>query len=120
MIALSSGEAELYAANRGAREGMGIRTICRELGKEVEVKVQIDATAAEGMLQRRELGKLRHLDVQELWGQQALKRGDFSIEKVATEWNTADIGTKPLNREGIELNLQRMGYDSPACGKNSC
>ena len=97
---------------------MGIKSICQEMGIGVEVVVQIDATAAEGILQRRGLGKLRHLDVQELWSQEALKQGAFSVEKVKTGDNTADIGTKPLNREDIEQNLHGMGFSAVTCGKS--
>ena len=50
VVALSSGEAELYAANRGAREAMGVQSSCKEMGIETKIEVQVDATATEGML----------------------------------------------------------------------
>ena len=69
VIALSSGEAELYAAGRAAREGIGIKSMAEELGWKMDVTIEIDAAAAQGMMQRRGLGKMRHVAVQELWVQ---------------------------------------------------
>ena len=117
VIALSSGEAELYACNRGAREALGVRSICAELGIETKVTVEIDASATEGMLQRRGLGKMRHVSVQELWGQEAVKKGEYKVRKIASNKNSADMGTKPLSRWGIESNLERMGFICPSCSR---
>ena len=120
VIALSSGEAELYAAGRAAREGLGIQSMAKELGYQMEVIIEVDASAAQGMMQRRGLGKLRHLDVQELWVQDAIQRGAFKVRRVSTRNNTADIGTKPLSRESMEKLLTMMRYWAPSCGNSPC
>ena len=85
------------------------------MGVSTKVIVQLDATAAEGMLQRRGLGRLRHIDVQELWGQEAIKKGMFEIQRVASKENTSDIGTKPMQRETLEYHLSNMGDYHPEC-----
>ena len=115
VIALSSGEAELYAAGRGAREGIGMQSIARELGYDMAVETHIDASAAEGMMQRRGLGKLRHVEVQELWVQHANQRGKFVVRKIGSKDNASDIGTKPLKRESLEHCLELMGITAPIC-----
>ena len=50
VIALSSGEAELYAACMAAQQAMGIESMAREQG-----------VAAIGIIGRQGLGKVRHL-----------------------------------------------------------
>ena len=80
-IALSSGEAELYAANTGAAEGLGLKSLMADLGIDCKVEVEIDAAAACGIMQRRGLGHVRHVDTQDLWSQLALKEGKFAIKK---------------------------------------
>ena len=114
-VALSSGEAELYAANRGAIEGMGIQSLGRDMGIDMELLVQIDAEAAKGILERRGLGRTRHIEVQDLWAQEAIRQGRFKVQKVASKENTGDLGTKPLPREDNERLLQIMGYHSRGC-----
>ena len=66
-------------------------------------------------MQRRGLGKMRHIETQDLWGQQAIKEGRFTVRRVKSEDNTADIGTKPLNRENLERCMIAMGYFCDSC-----
>ena len=115
-IALSSAEAELYAANRGASEGLGLKSLAKDIGINLELELQIDASAACGIMQRRGLGQVRHIDTQELWCQKALKDGRFGIGKIWGQTNTADLGTKPLGRQAVEDNLDRMGFTNKSCG----
>ena len=81
-IALSSGEAELYAANTGAAEGLGLKPLTDDLGLKCQVVVDIDAAAACGIIQRRGMGHVRHVDTQELWSQLALKEGRLTLKKI--------------------------------------
>ena len=62
-IALSSGEAELYASNRAAAEASGLKSLAADMGIEVEIMLEVGATAAIGIIHRRGLGKVRHVDV---------------------------------------------------------
>ena len=52
VIAKSSAESELYGVVRGACEGIGTKTLCADLGDEVSVSLELDATAAKGILDR--------------------------------------------------------------------
>ena len=114
-IALSSGEAELYASNKGAVEGLGLKSLAADMGIDVELTLEVDATAAIGIIHRRGLGKVRHVDVQELWCQKAVKDGRFKVRKVEGQLNTADLMTKPLGRKNIEDHLARMGFSHRRC-----
>ena len=67
LIALSSAEAELYAMVHATSEGLGSKAMAADFGGRMEVDVYVGASAAIGVLQRKGLGKLRHLDTQALW-----------------------------------------------------
>ena len=81
-IALSSGEAELYALVKGAAAALGIQSLLADLGRQISCKVRADSTAAIGIAFRSGLGKLRHLNVQYLWVQEKLAREQLQVEKV--------------------------------------
>ena len=109
-IALSSGEAELYAANYGAAQAIGMQSMMKDFDIALKVEVQVDANAALGIVHRRGLGKLRHIDVQDLWMQKAVAEDKMSIKKIPGSANAADIGTKPLSAEAIGTFMTDLGF----------
>ena len=62
-IAQSSAESELIASVKGATEGLGIVSLGRDLGLDLGIRLHLDASAALGILERKGVGKVRHLDV---------------------------------------------------------
>ena len=62
-IALSSGESETLAAIRGGTEALGMLSLLHDLGVDITSTLRLDASAALGILQRKGVGKIRHLDV---------------------------------------------------------
>ena len=90
----------------------------KELGWDYDVKVQVDANATIGTLHRRGLGKLRHVEVEELWLQQEISKKKISVAKIKGTENTADIGTKPVKKEAVDYFMRKMGFealDGKAC-----
>ena len=63
VIAKSSAESELYGVVRCACEGLGVRSLCADLGSNVGIRLELDTTAAKGILDRQGLAKVRHIDV---------------------------------------------------------
>ena len=61
-IALSSAEAELIAAVRGAAEGLAVRSLVRDFGQDCGLRIHVDSSAAIGICKRTGVGKIRHLD----------------------------------------------------------
>ena len=57
LVALSSGESELYAALKAAAEGLGTMSVLSDLGWFMKGEVWGDASAALGIINRRGLGK---------------------------------------------------------------
>ena len=94
VIALSSGEAEFYAMVKGSSVGLGLVAMLKEFGMNQRIKiksenidesgfeVRTDASAAEGIAKRKGIGKIRHIDVSQLWIQEKVAEGVIRIVKV--------------------------------------
>ena len=109
VIAKSSAESELYGGIRGACEGLGISSLLRDLGDtEVKVRMHLDASAAIGIIERKGLNRVRHIDVDVLWLQQQYARRILPIRKILGTKNPADLMTKNLPRSAIDLYLKKM------------
>jgi len=102
IIALSSAEAEYYGIVKAASQGLGIKSLCRDFERVVDLEVHTDASAARSIANRHGLGKVRHIDTHYLWVQQRVARGDFKVAKVWGKENPADLLTKFLDSESIK------------------
>ena len=109
VVALSSGEAEYYALVKGASEGMGIQGIAVDMGLELCIHISTDASAAIGIASRRGTGKVKNIELNQLWIQDKGCRGKVMVHKVGTDANLADALTKPLG--GEELRKHAMMTD---------
>ena len=107
MIALSSGEAEFYGIVKGASNALGISGVLRDLGVNLHVAVSTDSSAAKGIANRRGLGKLRHIELSELWVQDQIARGRITVYKIDGSENSSDSLTKHSCGERI---AQTMCY----------
>ena len=77
VIAMSSGEAELYAACMVAEQAMETENMARDLDVRLgATELQVDANAAIRIIGRQRLGKLRHLELRYLWLQSAVREGE--------------------------------------------
>ena len=96
-MALSSGEAELYAATKAAAEILGFKSLMVDKGRKVESvpELRVDSSAARGMAGRRGLGKTRHIDVRRLWLQEVIEGKKVTTKKVSGVRNPSDTLTKP-------------------------
>ena len=110
ILALSSGESELGALVRACTEGLGMQSLLKDFSVKVSVVIKSDATAAIGMARRQGLGRVRHLATSDLWIQQRLRAGDFSVLKQPGLTNSADLMTKVKSRGDILKFLQLMGF----------
>ena len=110
VVALSSGEAELYALVRAASMAIGMVSMAADFGEEWAISIKTDSSAAQGMVYRQGLGKVRHLDVQQLWIQDRVARKQLAIEKVLGTENCADLMTKFLAGDAIDKIVSAMGF----------
>ncbi len=102
-------EAEYYGLVKGASLGLGLKAMLKEYGVEAGVVIQTDASAAKGIALRRGLGKVRHIEVNQLWVQDMVAKGKTKVQKIATSETLADHLTKYLNNEGILEHMNGTG-----------
>ena len=67
--------------------------------------VHTDASAAKGIASRRGLGKVRHIEVSQLWLQEKVMRGEIKVIKVKGTENLSDSLTKYVNRDDIDMHM---------------
>ena len=112
-IAISSGEAEFYAAIKGACEGLGIKSLLEDLGFYVQVEVIQDSTAAKGTASRAGIGRIKHLDVGWCWIQQTVESGKIKLMKINGTVNPADFLTKPKSAKETARLSEALNFDMP-------
>ena len=113
LIALSSAEAEVYAAVSTCCDAIYMKR-CLEFVFEQNVSIQllIDNSAARQILMRAGVGRVRHLSVKILWLQQQVEKKMISVAAVASSANVADLGTKRLPCHTMRRLMYEVGgYD---------
>ena len=107
-IALSSGEAELVALVKAMAEGLGVQALAADLGWKLGVRVFTDSSAAKSIVCRMGIGRVRHLETRLMWVQEAVATGRVRVSKIPGKSNMADILTKGVSQEEIELGIESM------------
>ena len=107
LVALSSGESELYATLKVASEGLGLISIARDLGIQLEGEVWGDASAALGIIKRGGLRRTQQIDTGLLWIQEVAAQKRLKFGKVLGRDNPADLFTKYLDWETVLRHCMR-------------
>ena len=110
-ISLSSGESEYYAIVKASQVGIGLQSLLADWGLTVGVEVLSDSSAARGHVQRRGLGKMRHIEIRDMWLQKEVCEGKVKVFKVLGEENPADLMTKHLVREKIDSCMANISQE---------
>ena len=98
---MSSAEAELYGMVEGVTRAKGLKTLALELGFtgiSNVMKLGTDSSAAKSFVNRRGLGKMRHLEIRDLWLQKEVAETRLVVDKIPRNRNPADLMSKVLNR----------------------
>ena len=93
-VALSSGEAELNSALKGGVELKGCQTLFSEMGRVLVCRMKGDSTACTGILSREGAGKLKHVEVKQLWLQEFVSLGLLKVTQIPRLQNIGDAFTK--------------------------
>ena len=107
-VALSSGEAELRGIVKGAAEGMGIQNVAKHFKIHYDIHLCTDSSAAMGMVARKGMGKDRHIEVGELWFQDAVRNNVLTVNKVKGDDNPADMFTEYIEQGHIHQHCHGM------------
>ena len=111
VIAKSSAESELYGVVKGACEALGMKTLYADIVSDVSIKLELDATAAKGILDRQGMAKVRHIDVNVLWPQEQCAKKLVPLHKIPGLHNGADLMTKHLANPVIKKHIAQLDMD---------
>ena len=111
-LSLSSGESELHGIAKGVQNAIGFQSMGADIDFSKPMHIHSDATAAIGIARRRGLGKLRHLDVEDLWVQEQVRSKRVHLHKVLGTDNPADIFTKYVDHTILTKALKFMHLHS--------
>ena len=92
-------------------ETIGVVGLCKDMGIGIEGEVYADSNAAIGIAQRSGKGKVRHLRVQALWVQEVRCSGRLTYKKVLGSRNPADILTKHVPKDLLNIHLVTLGLE---------
>ncbi len=95
--------------------GLGMKGLMEDLGVEVEVQVNTDSSAAKSMTARKGAGRVRHIEVRELWVQDRVAKGELMIVKLRGEDNVADGLTKHVDKQKMEQYMKACGIARRSC-----
>ena len=71
-----------------------------------------DSSAAKSFVGRQGLGKMKHLEIRDLWLQKEVNEGKVVVHKVLGTENPSDWGTKILNAAEISERLEGMSLEA--------
>ena len=93
----------MYGIIEGVTRAKGLANLARELGvgdlSEI-VRLGTDSSAAKSFVCRKGLGRMRHLEIRDLWLQNEVADGRLEVLKVKGEENPADFIPPSLNSTG--------------------
>ena len=72
---------------------------------------QVDNAAGKSIISRRGLGKMRHVELRDLWIQREFGEGKVRVVKVEGEANPADVGTKFLSATELAEKLAVLNIE---------
>merc|ERR1711920_902333 len=97
---------------KGASVALGVQSVLKDLNVECSIVLKSDASAAIAIASRRDLGKVRHIEVCQLWLQEKVRKGEIEVVKVSTDENVADALTKYVSRENMNKHMFATGQKS--------
>eukprot|EP00974_Lingulodinium_polyedra_P053973 5190016-Lingulodinium_polyedra.AAC.1 len=71
-------------------ELLGVQQFGSELGYGVVAHINCDSSAVKGMLFRKGCGKVKHIEVKQLWLQEKVRSGAIGYEKVPRSRHPGD------------------------------
>ena len=78
-IGLSVSEVEYYTLIHGSCHALGIQSVLKDLGIDVDIELNSDNNAAKSFASRQGLGKQRHVQTRYLWIKNQVALGAIKI-----------------------------------------
>jgi hypothetical protein len=112
VVAKSTTEAELYAANAGASDGTWATHLLEELGypQGTSFPLYMDNQSSIKVAKNPEHhGRMKHIETKYYWIRDQVELGRLEIKWVASRENCADIFTKALSRDLHQYQCSLLG-----------
>ena len=107
-IALSSGEAKLYAGMRGISETLGFVHLMREFKSNDWGRIvhRVDASACRASMLRRGCGGFKRITVESLWVHEPVRENSIAVERVPRDVMHAHVLACPSSAEELRNSTQ--------------
>ena len=92
-------------------ESIGIKSMARDWNHDLGITLYADSSAALAIAKRKGAGKLRHINVSALWIQDVQDREGAQYLKIEGTRNPADLMTKYLVRDKIDLCMKSISQE---------
>ena len=105
-IAMSSAQAEIYAASLAGLEGTFFLSMIQQITGKVlaPVDLGVDSKAASDLSQDYvSNARVRHFERRQLKIRELVERALVNVKNIGTDENVSDIFTKPLGRPRFEM-----------------
>ena len=112
VLALSSGEAELYAMGTGVLEALHLKNFLVESGiaSKTNVILHTDSSSAKSMAARfGATRRTRHIELRYLYLQNLVQTGAIRLSKIAGADNVSDIMAKHVSSETLRKHMSSLG-----------
>jgi hypothetical protein len=112
-VALSTTEAEYIAMAEAGKEMLWLKRFLQQLGmKQERYVIHCDSQSALDLSKNAMYhSRTKHIDVRYHWLRQAAEEQQFKLEKIHTDKNPADMMTKVVTREKLQLCAELIGMD---------
>lgn len=113
VITTSSCESELLAVCLGAQEALLVANLFKELELSPQVNIHSDSRSALDWLNKKGVGRLKHIELRQMWVQEAVMQERLRMIFVQGADNPADLLTKVLPGPRLRRLAQQVGmsYD---------
>ena len=88
---------------------MGLQSLAADLGWEIATRLWIDSATAKSMASRKGAGRVRDLDVRQLWLQDVVRQGEVHVAKMHGVLNPPDALRDPKSKVEISRLLECVG-----------
>ena len=87
--------------NKGGQEGRFAQGIALDLGEDPSLELKTDASAARGVIMIHGVGKVKHLQLKQLWLQECVEEGELVVTKIPRSENLSDALTHPWTAKDL-------------------
>lgn len=110
-VAISTTEAELVAASEAGREVVWLKRLMKDVvGNLMTPVIRVDNEAAIKIAHNPEYHKrTKHIKIRHFYIRELVTEGELKIMKVSTEDQLADLFTKPLTKERVQVLTRKIG-----------